>query len=53
MKKTAFALIILSGIAFTSCKKEEAAQPVLKIKKVSDIRDIGTWDGRSDSLSNP
>ncbi|MXV15574.1 hypothetical protein [Hufsiella ginkgonis] len=53
MKKHALALCIVMGFALVSCKKEETAQPVLKIKKVADIRDIGTWDGRSDSLSNP
>ncbi len=44
MKKIAVAALVVIGIAFTSCKKEELAKPTVKAKTTSDLKDYGTWD---------
>ncbi len=44
MKKIAVAVLVVIGIAFTSCKKEELAKPTVKGKVATDLKDYGTWD---------
>ena len=45
MKKLVLALIAISVIGMTSCKKEEAAQPEIKNSTVKvGKKDTGSWD---------
>ena len=45
MKKIIIALLVVSAIGATSCKKENEVAPAKSnTVKVSDKSDLGTWD---------